>query len=209
MLPVIRNAESETMRPGKNTLAKLKAEVQINAICLFCDGCALFKNKSYGSAYALAVLSLEELGKLEMVDDVCDGISINPDSNPQDILDHLFSRTMFFSHRNKQMWAASPFCKSKKVRVRTIESGDLDRAKQHAFYVGYSNRRIRSPRHVSSVVAFAELMMSFKKIKEVGDLGFNGFHCFSDARSRTQARHYRGRAERALSAIRRPKRRKS
>jgi AbiV family abortive infection protein len=62
------------MIPSKKTLARLKEEIHINAIHLFCDGCTLFRNKSYSSANALAILSLEELGKLQMVDHICDDI---------------------------------------------------------------------------------------------------------------------------------------
>ena len=87
------------MIPSKVTLSKLKAEIYTNAVRLFIDACTLYKKRSYASSFALAILSFEELGKLEMVDHICDDISINPDSNPQDFLNHLFSRPMFFNHK--------------------------------------------------------------------------------------------------------------
>ncbi len=192
------------MKPSKKTLAKLKAEIHINAVRLFCDGCDLFRRRSYASAYAMAILSLEELGKLEMVDHICDDICVNPDTNPQDFLDSLFSRRMFFSHRNKQVWASAPLINYRKKRIRDIDKGGLDRAKQNSFYVGYSNRRIQSPRRVSSSDAFAELSISFNKIKEVEDLGFNGFQCLSDARSRAQGKHYYEKAAKAFKMMRKP-----
>jgi len=96
------------MVPSKNMLSRLKTDVYINAVRLFVDSCILFQYHSYPSSFALAILSLEELGKLEMVDQICDDISINPDSDPQEFLDRLFSRTMFLSHKNKQMWASDP-----------------------------------------------------------------------------------------------------
>lgn len=193
------------MIPSKKTLARLKEEIHINAIHLFCDGCTLFKNKSYSSANALAILSLEELGKLEMVDHICGDISLNPEHDPQQFLNNLFSRPMFFSHKHKQMWA-SDFNEN---RLRRINEGILDRDKQNSLYVGYSNRRIRSPRHISSNKAYAQLAISFNKIKKVGDLGFNGFDCWSDEQSMERAKQYYLMAEKGFSSLRKPTKRKS
>jgi len=193
------------MIPSKKTLARLKEEIHINAIHLFRDGCTLFKNKSYSSANALAILSLEELGKLEMVDHICDDISLNPEHDPQEFLNSLFSRSMFFSHKNKQSWA-SDFNRN---RLRSIKEGILDRDKQDSLYVGYSNRRIRSPRHISSNKAYIQLAISFNKIKEVGDLGFNGFDCWSDEQSMERAKQYHLMAEKAFSSLTKPTKRRS
>lgn len=79
------------MIPSKKTLGKLKAEIYINAVRLFVDACELFKMRSHASSLALAILSLEELGKLEMVDHICGDISGNPDEDPQLFINHLFS----------------------------------------------------------------------------------------------------------------------
>jgi len=191
------------MIPSKKTLVRLKEEVHINAVRLFCDGCTLFKNKSYSSANALAILSLEELGKLEMVDHICDDISLNPEHDPQQFLNNLFSHRMFFSHKNKQMWA-SDFNEN---RLTQINEGILDRYKQDSLYVGYSNRHIRSPRHISSNKAYAQVVISFKKIKEIGDLGFNGFNCESDEQSEKRAKKYYVMAEKAFSSLKKPTKR--
>ena len=192
------------MIPGEETLAKLKEEIHINAVRLFCDGCTLFKHKSYSSANALAILSLEELGKLEMVDHICDDISLNPEHDPQQFLDNLFSRRMFFSHTQKQMWASDLDTN----RLQRSNKGILDRDKQNSLYVGYSNLRIRSPRRMSSNKAYAQLETSFNKIKKVGDLGFNGFYCQSDAESEKRAKKYHLIAEQAFLALEKPTKRK-
>lgn len=193
------------MIPGEETLAKLKEEIHINAVRLFCDGCTLFKRRSYSSANAFAILSLEELGKLEMVDHICDDISLNPEHNPQQFLDNLFSRQMFFSHKQKQMWASD----LNTDHLRRINEGILDRDKQDSLYVGYSNQRIRSPRRVSSNKAYAQLETSFDRIKKVGDLGFNGFHCESNAESQKRAKNYLRIAEQAFLALEKPAKRKA
>lgn len=192
------------MIPSKKTLGKLKAEIQINSIRLFCDACTLFQKRSYASAYALSILSLEELGKLEMVDHICVDISFNSDCNPQEFLDHLFSRPMFFNHKNKQMWASDPIFNLKKKRIKEISAGDLDRAKQGALYVGYYNRRIRSPKRISAHKAYSEFTILYRKLKEIGDLGFNGFDCWSDAQSRAKAKRWFAKVVSAYTNLKKP-----
>jgi AbiV family abortive infection protein len=66
------------MKPSKKTLGKLKSEIYINAVRLFSDACILYSKRSYASAYALSILSLEALGKFEMVGHICYDMSINP-----------------------------------------------------------------------------------------------------------------------------------
>lgn len=193
------------MTPSTKTLAKLKSEIYINAVRLFSDACILYQNKSYSSAYAFAILSLEELGKLEMVDHICGDISINPDSNHQEFLDSLFSRFMFFSHKNKQMWASDPMGNSNKKRLKEIHCGAIDRAKQNSLYVGYSRRRILSPKKLTSVKAYAELVLVYNKIVDIQDIGFNGFDCFSDSISRAKSKRYIAKIERAFDGLRQPR----
>ncbi|MFA7158997.1 MAG: AbiV family abortive infection protein [Kiritimatiellia bacterium] len=192
------------MIPCKKTLAKLKAEVYINAVRLFRDACSLFKARSHASAFALVILTLEELGKLEMVDHICDDISINPDSNPQEILDHLFSRQMFFNHKNKQMWASDPIFNFKKKRLTDIDEGILDRAKQDALYVGYSNRRVRSPRTITATKAYSELSVVYRRFTDIGDLGFNGFDSCSDSRSKARTRQWLAMIDKEYRSLKKP-----
>ena len=178
------------MIPSEKTLEKLKAEIHVNAVRLFVDACCLHGRRSYGSALALAILSLEELGKLEMVDHICDDICLcsGGDGDKQDLLKFLFSRPMFLNHKNKQMWATEPSIMRslRDKRNRDIYEGVLDKAKQDALYVGYSKRRIRSPRSITCQEAYAEISIVFRQIGDVGDLGFNGFRCWSDAQSRAR-----------------------
>ena len=177
------------MIPNKKTLSRLKEEVYLNAIRLFCDACTLYKVHAYPSSYAFAVLSFEELGKLEMIDHICDDIIINPDSNTQEFLDHLFSREMLFSHVNKQFWSVFQSI-DKTKRLKKIAIGKFEKNKQNALYVGYKNRRIQSPKRFSAIKAYAELTNTFEKFKDISDLGFNGFECNSDAQSRAKAKRY-------------------
>jgi len=191
------------MVPSKKTLSRLKEEVYINAVRLFYDACTLYKVDSFPSSYAFAILSFEELGKLEMIDHICDDIIINPDSNPQEFLNHLFSKGMLFSHVNKQFWSSFQF-KGLTKRTKNIAKRELEKNKQDALYVGYKNRRIQSPRRVSATKAYTELTNTFGKFKDIEDLGFNGFDCFSDAQSRAKAKRYLKKIEDLLTKLNKP-----
>lgn len=61
----------------EDVFSELKFEAYRNAACLFRDGCTLYGAGSYASAYALAVLSFEEVGKVHGIDRVCDAICLN------------------------------------------------------------------------------------------------------------------------------------
>ena len=196
------------MIPSKKTLSRLKEEVYINAVRFFCDACTLYKVHAYPSSYTFAILSFEELGKLEMIDHICGDIIINPDSNPQVFLDHLFSREMLFSHVNKQFWSSFQF-KGFTKRTKQIANRKLEKNKQDALYVGYANRKIRSPKRISAIKAYIELTIIFDKFKDTADLGFNGFDCFSDAQSRAKAKRYLKKIEDLFLKLNKPGKKKT
>jgi AbiV family abortive infection protein len=76
---------------------RLERAVYVNAARLFLDACALYRNGSFPSAYALAILAFEERGKVQMMDHVCFEAVLNDGSFrlASDRMDHLFSRRMF------------------------------------------------------------------------------------------------------------------
>jgi AbiV family abortive infection protein len=172
------------------TLSKLKQEIFLNATRLYVDACHLYKKRSFPSAYVFSILSYEELGKLELVDHICDDICLNSDSDRKEFLKLLFSRDMFYSHKTKQTWAIREhfFIGTKKRRRKSISKGQLEKNKQDALYVGFKNHRIISPRQINSGKAWRELKECLEKFKEIGDLGFNGFLCISDTQTRNKAR---------------------
>ncbi len=55
---------------NENKLRKAEVEAFKNGIRLHFDAIKLFENKSYPSAYALSVLSLEEFGKQRLIDEI-------------------------------------------------------------------------------------------------------------------------------------------
>jgi len=85
---------------------QLERSVYANAARLFLDACTLYEAEAFPSAYALAILSFEEIGKVQMMDHVCFEAVLNDGSFrlTTERMEHLFSSKMFYSHRNKQAW---------------------------------------------------------------------------------------------------------
>jgi AbiV family abortive infection protein len=186
------------MKPSRTTLSTLKQEIYLNAARLFGDACRSYEARSYATAFALSVLALEEIGKLNMVDHICDDIQINPDSNSQDFLNHLFSRSMYRSHTRKQAWATEPMLGGLTPR----QAQSLDRAKQDAIYVTYTGRRITRPRVFPSARALAQIRQVHRAMYQVEDVGFNGFEGHSSAPTRARARRVLGRVDKWYERVR-------
>lgn len=192
------------MKPSKATISRLKEEVYLNAVRLLCDACRLYIARSYASACALSVLSLEETGKLLMTDHICDDISINPQVDAQEFVTHLLSHPMWLSHKNKQVWATINRYRHTSKRVKDAASRALDRLKQDAFYVGYQKGSIRSPRTISRSKAYAEITDAIEALSQAYDMGFTGFDGESDAQSRRKAKRQLRRISKLYQTLGRP-----
>ena len=129
------------------TAFRLGQLIYYNSARLFSDACTLYRAEAYPSAYALGILGYEELGKLQMFDHVVSEAVLNEGTRRLDAkwMQHLFSRSMFYSHRNKQAWGTHQgAAKGSKPQVeRLIDSDALDRHKQDAIYVGFRAGRIQ------------------------------------------------------------------
>jgi len=166
------------VRLANKTLERLKEKSYMNAVRLLRDACLLFGKDSYATALALAVLSQEEIGKLKMVDHICDDIILN--GNRSHFTKHLFSRDMFYRHINKQAWADE-------FGLDKFVPGRLEKTKQDALYVDYGSGRVRHP-SVNKKKSLRYIRHTLHLIADVGDLGFNGFECASTAATRRRAR---------------------
>jgi AbiV family abortive infection protein len=127
-----------------------------NAVRLHEDAILLFKNDRIPSAFQMSALSIEEIGKYFMFEDVwwhnrTDGIwSI------EDMQQFLRGG---YSHTSKQKWFAghvdSPFVSKQLIRI--LETGELENIKQKATYVGMPrkgknidfDKRFTSPKQTS------------------------------------------------------------
>jgi AbiV family abortive infection protein len=54
-----------------DTAMRLERAVYANAARLFLDACTLYQSHAFPSAYSLAILAFEEVGKVQMMDHVC------------------------------------------------------------------------------------------------------------------------------------------
>ena len=128
-----------------------------NAVRLHEDAILLFKNDRIPSALLTSALSIEEIGKYFMHEDVWWHNSTGPNWPIQDI--QYFLRGVY-SHTSKQGWFArqvhySPFVS--KLLLKILETGELENIKQKATYVGMPrkgkninfDKRLTSPKQTS------------------------------------------------------------
>jgi len=129
-----------------------------NAVRLHEDAVLLFKNKRIPSALQMSALSVEEIGKYFMYEDVWWHNRTGENWSIEDIQQFLRG---VYSHTSKQSWFAGqvhygPFFVSKPL-LRILETGELENIKQKATYVGMPrkgknisfDKRLTSPMRTS------------------------------------------------------------
>jgi AbiV family abortive infection protein len=154
---------------------RLVRSIYFNAVQLFLDASTLYRCGSFPTAYALAILAYEELGKMEMVDHV--GFEEVLNGSPhmtRERMEHLFSRTMFYSHRNKQAWGTYRHAKEGRVpkAEQRIYDGRLESDKQNAFYVGFIDGRIQHPAKFTAFHAYKQLRYALGAFEVIADMPF-------------------------------------
>ncbi|MEX2163488.1 MAG: AbiV family abortive infection protein [Sulfuricaulis sp.] len=129
-----------------------------NALRLHEDAILLFKNQSHASAYGLSVLSLEELGKYLVLEDLV-WRSRTEGRYPPDQEEAIVRLT--YDHRYKQnkfaVYVELPMFARK--AIQRIFDGSVEKAKQNAFYVGL-------PRKGRKVDLKARIASPFKTTKK-------------------------------------------
>jgi len=166
------------------------------------DACTLYQSKSFPTAFALAVLAYEELGKLHLIDHVGAEARLSDPESRREQLEHLFSRDLAFNHIVKQRWALSL---TKDGYSDIYHKGRLDHLKQAAFYVGFRNGRIRIPDRLSATTAFHQIKRVVVLFKQTKDLPFLNLFEDSSPESRRFAGQYISSTQRALASLTRPK----
>ena len=192
------------------TTIRLEQAVYANAARLFLDACTLYRATSFPSAYALGILALEELGKVEMMDHVCFEAVGNEGSFllKSDWMDHLFSRRMFYSHINKQAWGS--LRRRANGRLRVVEGligkqNTLERHKQDSLYVGFRAGRIRLPSRFGAVYAHRQLQYVLAGFEALSDLPFYGVFEDSTRLTKRKAKRVCDRLRKAFDALTSPK----
>jgi AbiV family abortive infection protein len=157
----------------------------------------------YPSSFVMAILSMEEAGKLQMLDWMCDVIGQDPD-RMADTIKSIFSKRMALSHKKKQEYAVREKLlgfKRNDPYLKEVASGSLERKKQNAIYVGLSQDSIILPRKTSKDSARAQIKKTFRLLRDIDDLGFNGFNCNSSPTSEKRARQHIRQMESLLRRI--------
>jgi AbiV family abortive infection protein len=177
------------MRISDASLSELKVATFHNAQHLFRDACLLFRERSFPTAFALGVLSYEELGKLLQIDRVCDAICLNPHSRDWH-LETLARNGFLTNHLRKQQYAVidgSSSLHPDSPTGRAIRSGSLETLKQDAFYVDWANGDVRIPQRITRDKALGMLRLVRETIEEVAETAYNGVEGYSTQRSQRQA----------------------
>ena len=166
------------------------------------DACVLYQSKSFPTAFALAVLAYEELGKLHLVDHVGAEARLCDPASRREQLEHLFSRELAFNHIVKQRWALAL---TKNDYSDVYHEGRLDHLKQAAFYVGFRNGRIRIPDRLGATTAFHQIKRVAMLFKHTKDIPF--LDLFEDSTPETLniANRYISSIERAIASLTPPR----
>lgn len=142
-----------------------------NALRLHFDSIILYSHNSYPSAYVSSVLSLEEIGKLHLLnsDFMCNSLI---EGNMKSIIDML---KLTYIHPIKQKNALDIedyFCKNKRTGIREINmkfqhifSGELEVSKQRAIYAGFD--RIKGKIQINSPLRSPFYVKHTKTLKQI------------------------------------------
>lgn len=133
-----------------------------NALRLHQDAILLFRNQSYASAYGLSVLSLEEIGKYLVLEDLV-WRSLTEGRYTPEQEEEIVRLT--YDHRYKQNKFAVYFALPTfaKKAIQRIFDGSVEAAKQNAFYVGL-------PRKGRTVDLKARIASPFKTTKKQSEI---------------------------------------
>lgn len=82
-------------------------------------------------------------------------------------MEHLFSRKMFYSHRNKQAWGVY-----RKRGEKRIYSGKLESDKQNPLYVGFIAGRVNNPTKFRASHAYKQLQYTLGAFEDIADMPF-------------------------------------
>jgi AbiV family abortive infection protein len=161
-----------------------------NALRLFEDASLLFENNRYSSAFALAATCFEEVGKLHVVDRVCDSICLNPDS-VGDFSSMSFCGPLLADHVHKQSTALfdalSLSTEERDRLIAWVSTGGLETERRIALYVELSAQSVDSPERVSKGKTGRLLKLCYDALLNSAELAFNGFDAMPSAKAEWQA----------------------
>ena len=161
------------------TLNELKVAAFRNAIKLFRDACLLAEHGRKETAYAIAVLAYEEIGKAALADRQLDRACLNPGAESfarEAMLDSLKN------HSVKQAWAAWDTDSPSSEHLKS-----LNQKKNQALYVGYDGDKVSIPK-VGEKELCELLREALRALKGLEDVPYYGVAGLSTEKSRWQAK---------------------
>ena len=170
----------------EDRLATFKRLAFENSVRLFEDAVSLFHMSRYPSAFALAVASFEELGKVHVIDRGCDMICMNPDSFDQ-LYKLYFKGNWLSDHLHKQRQAlfdAVGIVPSENDYLwRWIDSAGLEKERQIALYVEMEGDRIQTPQRITKEKILRVMKLCLDGFDGTGELAYSGFEAYSSSKS--------------------------
>lgn len=135
-------------RASLDKLCRMAVLAFRNALRLHEDAVFLYRNASYASALGLSALSLEEVGKYSVLEDLVWHGGVEGRMTP-DLEEEVIRQT--YHHRYKQL-KFSRYADLPEVALRRLRDGSVERDKQSAFYVGLprTGKRINMKGRISS-----------------------------------------------------------
>lgn len=150
------------------TINSLKVAAFRNSIRLFRDACILTKADRNESAFALAVLAYEELGKCLMADRVLDSACMNPGS------EKWGKQSLSESMRKHDVKILNAAFDSGNIEFNKIPNWDTER--KAAIYTDLIGDRVLSPRVSTEKVkdTLGEVMRALDGVEDIAYFGVEG-----------------------------------
>jgi AbiV family abortive infection protein len=166
----------------EDIVEELTARAFENSVRLFRDACTLYCAGAYPTAFAIAVLSYEELGKMHSMSrlgDCCDEVGIDDPSGKQasEFFVDVLAYGGLTNHRHKQvsaLFATNLMATvNDRPKVQFITEGGLESAKQQALYVELTDEyEVLTPSRISQDKAFGMLQDVLAALKESRDVAY-------------------------------------
>lgn len=162
-------------------IKKLAQSIYYNAVRLFEDACVNYGDNSLGSAYFLALCSIEEIGKVVMVDHYYADMRLNNEClniPKEEFLKDLFKKNNFYNHKSKHR-AALDVCPvrifSGNYEAREKYFVDIDQERMRALYVDWSSGQFSIPnQYVTREKVEKALEICLEMFKSIEDMGLEG-----------------------------------
>lgn len=156
----------------KYKFLKLSTESAFNAVRLHFDSILLYKNKSYPTAFHIAVLTMEEIAKSNWIDHYYETSPTNqfPDAD----FEQQWLQLLYIHTKKQNAYAAGEMFEYSPKFLDFLKSGKLELKKQKSIYVGLerikgkinTKSRISTPNQIKEIDARQMISLNNKVLTE-------------------------------------------